>query len=188
MINLKKFVLNEEGLFSITKPYESIQIINAMHNFIQGDIKELIITDATACMGGDLIRFSKNFKFVNGVEILKANYDCLVQNCANFDCKNVKLYNENYIEIYENIIQDVIYLDPPWGGTSYKSKDAIFLKMDNMELWEIINLIKNKKNTNYLFIKAPLNIALQNISYDFQATIYNKSKCESFKLICIRIK
>ena len=187
-MSLKNFTLNEEGIFSITKPYESAQIITVMQDFIGTDIRDLIITDATACMGGDLVRFSRNFKFVNGIELVKENYDCLIQNCHKFGCKNIRLINSNYVDVYEDISQDVIYLDPPWGGSSYKSKDVVFLKMDNMELWELICLIRKKGIAKYLFVKAPLNISLHNIIYDSQAIIYNKSKGESFKLICIKIK
>jgi hypothetical protein len=195
-INLKDFKLNEEGGFSITRPYESGQIIFLIENFIKfcskklskkTSIVDMTLTDATACMGGDLVRFSGYFKIITGVEIDTNNFNLLIQNCKKFDCKNVILFNQDYLEIYDKLKQDVIYLDPPWGGTDYKNKDIISLKIGDLELWELIKLIKHKKLTNFIFIKAPMNVCLNNIEYDSIHVIFNKSKTASFKLICMSL-
>lgn len=201
-INLKDFKLNEEGGFSITRPYESSQIISLIESFIEfcepSDNREVsvrerevlstkIITDATACMGGDLIRFSKHFRMVNGIEILDENFSLLVQNCKQFGCQNVNLFCQNYLEVFDKLKQDVIYIDPPWGGTSYKNKDIISLKMGNLELWELVNLIKEKRLAKFIFIKAPMNVCLEKLEYDSIHIIYNKSKVASFKLICMSL-
>jgi predicted RNA methylase len=192
-INLKDFKLNEEGSFSITRPYESAQIIFFIENFIKYyekddvDLSTKILTDATACMGGDLVRFSKYFRMINGIEILEENFALLIQNCKQFGCHNVNLFCQNYLEIYDRLKQDVIYLDPPWGGTSYKNKDIISLKMGNLELWELVDLIKSKKLAKFVFIKAPMNVCLEKLEYDSIHIIHNKSKIASFKLICMSL-
>lgn len=190
-IAIKNFKLNAEGAFSITKPHESLQIIKIIENFIRVYEKtdyvlnKKIITDATACMGGDLVRFSKHFRMVNGVEILEENFLLLQQNCCDFNCQNVNIYFQDYIEICELLKQDIIYIDPPWGGTDYKSKEMIHLKMGNMELWELLKLITNKKLSKYIFIKVPSNVCMDNINYDAIHIVQNRSKMQSFKLICI---
>lgn len=190
-INLKDFKLNEEGSFSITRPYESAQIIYLIENFIKFSEKnetvlsDKILTDATACMGGDLIRFSKYFRMVNGIEILDENFTFLIQNCKQFGCNNVNLFCQDYLEIYDKLKQDIIYLDPPWGGTSYKNKDIICLKIGNLELWELVNSMKEKGVSKFIFIKAPMNVCLDKIEYDSIHIIYNKTRTASFKLICI---
>ncbi len=192
-INLKDFKLNEEGSFSITRPYESSQIIYLIENFIRHiekneiELSTRILTDGTACMGGDLVRFSKYFRMVNGVEIFEENFSYLVQNCKQFGCHNVNLFCQNYLDIYNILKQDVIYLDPPWGGISYKNKDTVSLKMGNLELWELINLIKEKKLTKFVFVKAPMNVCLEKLEYNSIHTIYNKSKIASFILICMSL-
>lgn len=189
-IYLKHFKSNEEGSFSMTKPFESLQIVKSMYNFIKRydneSLHEKIITDATACIGGDLIRFSRYFKSVNGIEIFKENYEILVENAAFFECKNVHLYNTDYLNIYKQIEQDVIYIDPQWGGKDYKTKKSVTLKMGKMELWELILDIKENKLAKYIFVKAPANVSLHSIDYDTIDIIYNKSKTASFKLICIK--
>ncbi len=189
-INLKDFKLNEEGTFSITRPYESFQIIYLIENFINrfenyANLSDKILTDATACMGGDLIRFSKYFKMINGVEIIEDNFNLLIQNCKQFNCQNVNLFCQNYLDIYEKLKQDVIYIDPPWTGPGYKFKESIILKLGDITVWDLINTIKEKKLAKYIFVKAPLNVCFKNLEYDSIHMVYNKSKISSFKIICI---
>jgi len=188
-ISLKKFKLNEEGSFSITRPHESQQIINCMEKFINGKISlsKMIITDATACMGGDLVQFSKYFRIINGIEIDPLNFKLLVENCKIFNCLNINLFNQNYLDIFDKLRQDIIYLDCPWTGPDYKYKETIHLKLCDLHLWELINKIRDSKLANYIFIKAPSNVCLDNIDYDTLNIIYNKSKKPSFKLICILV-
>jgi hypothetical protein len=192
-INLKDFKLNEEGSFSITRPYESSQIIYLIENFVRYiekdyiDLSTKILTDATACMGGDLVRFSKYFRMINGIEILEENFILLVQNCKNFGCHNVNLFCQNYLDIYDKLKQDIIYIDPPWTGPGYKNKDSIILKINDIELSDLVRMIKEKNLTKFIFIKAPSNVCLEKLDYDSIHTIYNKSKIASFKLICISV-
>jgi hypothetical protein len=44
-----------------------------------------------------------NFKNVNSVEINKENYDILVNNVELYNFDNVKTYNENIIEFWDNL-------------------------------------------------------------------------------------
>jgi len=191
-INLKDFKLNEEGSFSITRPYESSQIIYLIENFIRYiekddmDLSTKILTDATACMGGDLVRFSKYFRMINGIEIFEDNFLLLVQNCKQFGCNNVNLFCQDYLEIFDKLKQDVIYLDPPWTGPGYKNKESIVLKLNDIEISDLVQNIKEKKLAKFIFIKAPSNVCLDKLDYDSLHVIYNKSKIPSFKLICIR--
>ena len=192
-LNLKDFKLNEEGSFSISRPYESSQIIYLIENFIEYYEKESanllskVLTDATACMGGDLIRFSKYFKMINGIEILQENFDLLVQNCKQFNCQNVNLFCQNYLDVYETLKQDIIYFDVPWEGPSYKKKESVVLKLNDVEIWKLVQTIKEKKLACYVFIKAPSNVCLDRMEYDSIHVIYNKSKVASFKLICVKV-
>ncbi len=191
-INLKDFKLNEEGTFSITRPFESAQIVYLIENFIryiekdEVDLSTKILTDATACMGGDLIRFSKYFRMINGIEILEENFTLLVQNCKQFGCYNVNLFCQNYLDIFDKLKQDIIYLDPKWGGIDYKNKESVILKLNDIEIWNLVQIIKEKKLAKYIFIKAPSNVCLEKLDYDSIHVVYNKSKIASFKLICIR--
>jgi 16S rRNA G966 N2-methylase RsmD len=138
-------------------------------------------------MGGDLINFSKKVKFVNGVEINPENFAILQQNCCSFGCKNVNLFCQDYTAIYDKLKQDIIYIDPPWGGIGYKSKEFVSLKLGGMELYELINLITIKSLAKFVIIKAPLNVCLDQIDYGHITVVYNKSRVPTFKIICVNV-
>jgi hypothetical protein len=180
-----KFKLNREGKFSITKPFESNQIIMCIKKIV-GDLNNIIITDATSCMGGDLINFSKVAKMVNGVEINKENFILLRENCATFNCKNIKLYNEDYLNVYKTLNQDIIYIDPQWGGPEYKEKNGVVLYLGKYKLEYLLDKFIEEKITDYIFVKVPLNVSLPEKFYENSQTIFNKNKKPSFILLCIR--
>jgi len=186
-VSIKNFILNEEGNFSITRPYESKQIVCNIEKFTGKEISNFVITDATAGMGGDIVKFSKCAKFSIGVEKNPENFKLLTENCKKFNCQNINLINSDYLDIYENLEQDIIYIDPPWGGREYGSKHCTVLKINHTEIYELVNDIKNKQIAKYIFIKAPSNVCLINLEYNTIFTIYNKNKKPSFKLICIKV-
>jgi len=184
-IYLKDFILNEEGSFSITKPFESEQLLNIIIDFVDGDISEMTITDATACMGGDTVRLSNNVKHINAVELSLDNYNLLVENCKNFKVNNISFINEDYTKIYNIIKQDIIYIDPPWGGIGYRNMEDIELKLGEMPISELLSKIKEQKLCKYVFVKVPVNVCLIGINYSIIREIVNKVGMPSFKLICI---
>lgn len=185
-ISLKNFKLNDEGVFSITRPYESKQIVRLVDEFVEDGITGKIITDATACMGGDLVNFSKRARMVNGIEVDPENFNLLIENAKRFNCQNVNLFCQDYLQIYKKLKQDIIYIDPPWGGVGYKTKETVYLKVGNIDLWKLVRNIKELSLARYVFIKVPINVALDYIPHDIIQTVYNKSRVSSFKLICIK--
>ncbi len=188
-IILRKFKLNLEGKFSITRPYESEQIIKYIAKFVSNELllENCVVTDATACVGGDLVNFSKKVKHVNGVEINIDNYNLLAENCKTFECDNVTLIHNDYLNVYNTLNQDIIYIDPPWMGPDYKLKKSVNLFVGNVELCDLVNTIKSEGLAKFLFIKVPLNVCLDNLGHDEICTVYNRSRSPSFMLICIHL-
>ena len=37
-----------------------------------------------------------------------------------YNLENINLINTDYLKIMENMIQDIVFMDPPWGGRNYK--------------------------------------------------------------------
>lgn len=185
----KNYKLTNEGHFSITRPYESNQIIRFIEKIItKNKFSISVITDATAGMGGDSIAFSKKVRFVNSVEIDSNNFECLKENIKSFDCQNVELYKSDYMCLMKKLKQDIIYFDPPWGGTDYKNKEMINLCLNDIPLYKIIQEIKLYKLAKSIFIKVPINACLENIDYSLMQTIYNRNKKISFNIIYINIE
>lgn len=183
--DFKQIKINDVGRYSITRPYEAKQIILYIKTCVNKDINKLTITDSTAGVGGDTIHFSKYFFKVNAVDILKENTDILKYNCNVFNIVNVSITNDNYMDIYKNIDQNVIYMDPPWGGVGYKNKTNVNIYLDGIPIDIVINkLITHDKYVD-IFVKLPLNANIYKINVKNKYTIYNKKNQPSFLLIHI---
>tara|TARA_Y100000022_G_C13259281_1_gene381734 strand:+ start:5999 stop:6556 length:558 start_codon:yes stop_codon:yes gene_type:complete len=138
------------------------------------------ITDATACIGGNSYYFLRDFKSVNLVESDINNFNILKIN-TNF---NLNTFNCSYNWIKFILKQDIVYLDPPWGGTDYKSKRKIDLYLDDINVLDIINEIYNY--TKIVALKVPNNFDTYKLNNNFwKYKIYNitKSKKCIYKLI-----
>ncbi len=190
--SFKNFLLNSEASYSITRPHEAKQITNFIKRCTSVFKKpeEITITDATACVGGDTINFALNFKNVISVEMNKETFDLLCLNTKIFNCNNVTLINEDYTKCWDSFLQDIIYIDAPWNGSSYKTKKEIELELSGVPLHELIKKIikKNRENKFYtnIFVKVPLNIdSSMNSLVKDRTIILNRSGKASFIIFYI---
>lgn len=141
---------------------------------------EYVITDANACIGGNSYYFLKDFKRVNLVEPNFDNFNILKIN-TNYQ-KNSFNCSYNWIKFI--LKQDIVYFDPPWGGTDYKSKKKIDLYLDDINIIDIINDIYNY--TRIVALKIPNNfntLRIQNNFWNFKIYNITKSKKCIYKLI-----
>ena len=131
---------------------------------IKVDFLDIIITDTTAGVGGNTLSFSNKFKFVNSIEINKKRFDFLKNNINVYDVKNIKLFNDNCLKIINNIEQDVVFIDPPWGGSDYKFKNKLHLYISKTKIEDICNNLMDKDITKYppklIVLKIPKNYDL----------------------------
>jgi len=82
--------------------------------------------------------FPKIFKKVNSVELQKIHCKALKNNIQIYNCNNVKIFCNNYLDIMKKIKQDIINFDPPWGGPEYSKKDYVNLYLGEKDLSEIV--------------------------------------------------
>lgn len=115
--------------------------------------KSCIITDATACIGGNSRLFSKDFHKVICIEKENDIYNVLKLNMK--ECLNCQCYNVSYNYVKFLIKQDIIFIDPPWGGKEYKNKKNVKLYLDNIDIQTIINDLYNF--TELIVLKVPIN-------------------------------
>lgn len=176
------------GLYSITKPFVTSEIIKIMDYQIRKKfnvgLKDMVITDGTGGVGGDAIMFTKHFKFTNVVEIVKTHYDIIRNNLKIYKRKNYKLYCQNYMDIYDQLEQDVIYLDSPWGGIGYKNQKQtdLYLFDTNISFNDFVDTLtnnnsKNEKNNTIIFIKCPINYNIFELSKNikYRIEVFNVS-------------
>jgi len=155
------------------------QINNIILKYVTRDI---IITDATACIGGNSYFFTRDFKFVNSVEINENLFEILKNNLKNFNNKQIFTCSFNIIKFI--IKQDVIFIDPPWGGSIYKTKKKVDLYLDGINISEIVDSLYNY--TNLLALKVPNNFNRNSISELFwknKIFCINKGGKSIYKLI-----
>ncbi len=158
-VDRRKLQFTKVSVFSITRPEKILEIKKIITNFLEGENKsseKLIITDATANVGGDTISFATYFKSVNAVEIDKTTFEMLNNNIDVYKRKNVKTFNNDYTTIMNKLKQDVVYIDSPWGGPKYKDARNITLDLSGIPLHNIVNNVDCK----YVILKVPKNYNL----------------------------
>jgi hypothetical protein len=171
--NNDKILIDEVGKYSISLPEKSKVITNLISKYIK--TTDIIITDAMSCIGGDTLTFTKTFQKVNAVEMDKTRFEYLKHNMSIFNVTNIEFYNDDYLKLYKTLKQDVIYIDPPWGGPEYKQKKSIKIKIGETRLEELCDDIIQKKLCKLLVLKLPYNYDLSELKfYDLKMVVLNK--------------
>ena len=137
-----KLLFTEESIYSSSKIEGSKLLKNIiLENFCNNNI---IITDGTANIGTDSIFLSNYFDKINSVEISNINYKALTNNVNVFEKSNINTILGDIILVIENLIQDIIYIDAPWGGRDYKKNDKMKLYLGDLEILDFYKKYKNK--------------------------------------------
>ena len=186
-VEYDRLMLNKEGKYSITRRLESFQIIEYI-KFLVGSCSDKTITDVTACMGGDTINFSMHFKKVFSIEINPENFKLLQNNISVFGCSNVELYCGDSTEIM-NWVSDVLYIDPPWGGPSYRNSHNVELSIGNIRLDNWLEILMNKNyRPSYIFLKLPFNYQTYKLMFLPNLAEMTEIKIQNFYLVSIKIQ
>ena len=181
---IDKIRISDIGLYSITKKNEAFFITNLITNYF-GE-SHIVITDSTACCGGNTISFllHPQIEKVNSVEMNELHFEMLKNNIQLYKHHSkVELIKENYLDVAQNLKQDVIFYDLPWGGKNYIEKEEITLGLYTnnhffISLASIINQMKDK--TKLQVLKIPLNFGFTKFLREIEYTkikihkIYNK--------------
>ena len=162
-------LLDNEALYSVTDQYTA----NKISKYISKNLPLVeTVTDATACIGGNTYSFSGFFKKVIGIEIDPLRFSYLCHNLRILEVKNAVVYNGNMMDVCKYLKQDLIFIDPPWGGPNYKSKIYMDLYLSNTELSTVCRFIS--QYTKYIAIKVPVN---------FNSISFNEKTKKCLKLL-----
>lgn len=190
--NYNSLQIDEESIYFVTNPYDTEIIIKIIKNNMK-DLDNCCIFDATACVGGDTISFGKNFKSVISTEINKKRFDMLKNNLLVYELYNVIPVNCSFLDIITKInFIDVVYIDPPWGGSSYKQKTNIRLNIDNVFIDDIINRLFDKKicnsNIKMVVLKIPKNYDIKTLYYNTKNNNIDMLKYDLKKMMIVIFK
>jgi len=131
---------NMEAIMYMSKRIDAELVTGIIISHINNlgyNYEDLTITDATAGIGGNTFSFAEFFKNVNAVEIDSKVFGMLKNNITKCKYNNVNLINTDYIDIMYNLKQNIVFLDPPWGGRGYKKFDKILLKLSMIDIEDI---------------------------------------------------
>lgn len=130
------------------------------------------VFDLTAGVGGNVLSFGKFFKQVYAVEIDETRCEYLKENLSVYSQHNVNVTNGCGVEfLLKNLNVEkpnVVFVDPPWGGTNYKSNTALTLKIGDIPSEEFVigtfDLIDGtNSNTKFIVMKLPKNYDIEHM-------------------------
>jgi len=127
----------------------------------------LVITDATANIGGNTISFYLNgLTSVNAVEMDQLTCDILKHNLVTYQLPVNTVHCCDYLSIYDQLVQDVVFLDPPWGGPDYKKATKLDLYLGIKQSLNIIDIcakLFEKEKVKLIVLKLPINYNLSRL-------------------------
>jgi 16S rRNA G966 N2-methylase RsmD len=140
-----KIKIDDESLTYITiREIAELTSKIICHHLIKYNLnpQKVKICDYTAGVGGNVLSFSKFFNKVYAVEINNLRYEYLKNNIDIYECKNVFCINDSAIDFNEKYLVEinpnVIFIDPPWGGNSYKDNETLRLSLGNMSIENLV--------------------------------------------------
>lgn len=155
-VDYSRLRLTPEGFYSITRRRDGQKLIGYMRQMIP-DLEKKVITDATACVGGDTLLFSLWFKRVESIEWKHDNLVALRNNVEAFGATNVNIHQGDSTRIF-NWRTNVLYIDPPWGGPDYLAKHNIDLWMGSIRVDDWVEeILKRDERPEYIVLKLPRN-------------------------------
>ena len=187
-VDLTKIQFIDQSINYITEYHDAVFVNKIIENiFINKNIfnkkNDINVLDGTSHIGGNTIAFALNGFNTTGIEIDKDVYNLLNYNINLYKLK-VKTICTDFVKFIPKINQDVVFLDPPWGGVNYKKIDKLELYLSKINLIDIVNKLKNK--TKCIILKVPFNYNTQNfIKKNTFSRILQLIKLEKYYLIVL---
>lgn len=169
-VNKNKLLMTNVGVYSVSKVHASEALTKLIKKYFTTD--QITVTDATANVGSDSIMLALHFKHVNSIEMSPDQYKVLAHNVRVYGLEDkISMINGDSTIVLNELRQDVIYIDAPWGGTNYKEATSMSLFLSGKELSDIYREYKHlcklmifKVPKNYNFTHFMQNCTSNNIS------------------------
>lgn len=166
-VDVNKIMISNVSQYSLSSEKEALYVAKRIKQMLKTD--NLVITDATANVGGNTYGFARTFKLVNAVEIEKEHAKMLENNMKFLGVDDkIKIIEGDYTEIYKNINQDVIYIDAPWGGPSYREKKIVDLELSGINIINFSNELLDK--AKLIVYRVPFNFDFNRLNNITRAT------------------
>ena len=183
-VDTEKILFTDESIYSSSRLKGSKRLIDVINKYY--DNFDITITDGTANIGTDSINLATLYKKINAVELSPINYKALKNNISVFGLeKKILSYNQDINIQINDLEQNIIYIDAPWGGPEYKHSDKIKLYLGNVEIVDFY--LKNRNKAETFIFKVPYNSNLYNkIKDKINKHSYKKGSVIKYYLLVIK--
>ena len=185
-VDLSLLQISDVGKYSVSKPIDAAEINRIITQYFSKP-KSIIVTDATANNGGNTIKFAIDFKYVNSVEISPEQFSILSNNVQIYNLQNVKLINVDYLKVMQDLRQDVIFIDAPWGGPEYKKNPKVDLFLGRRNINAVVKEIIEHSLCSLCVLKAPINYNYQALFSKLPNTKFDVYTINNYVIICIPV-
>lgn len=165
-IDTSKIRLSPNSKYSVTPPHDATIIGKIIKKHISAH--DITVVDATGNVGGDTINFALNpqIAHVTSIEINKETFENLKHNVKLYDLdKKVSLLNDDSSELLTKceLKGDLLYIDAPWGGSSYTKFKELNLKLGPLTLSRLVQKTFECKTFKYIMLKTPFNYKIKTL-------------------------
>ena len=170
-VNNAEIEMDKTTAFSITDPTISRDTARFIASCLLKHhlhAKEAVITDGTACTGGNVFEFAHFFQHVNAVEFNITRAQMLLRNVTALKLPNVCAFDNDITHpklLHETEMfkkGSVLFLDPPWGGPGYQRIRNLTLSLgeEGAEVGLAEVCIRWSRFAQFIALKLPRNFAL----------------------------
>ena len=185
-VDYTKLTLTPEGKYSVTRRRDADRIL-AIVSKIVGGLKSKTITDATGCNGGDTIHFALKSKYVNSIELNEENFKVLQNNVNVYDLENVTVHHGDCTKVF-NWKSDILFVDPPWGGPTYKDNVTLDLYLSDKRIDEWLEeVLRRKMRPSYIFLKLPHNYNFNRLNFLSNIEMIKPYRIRNYILVSIKV-
>ena len=191
-VQVDQLKITNIGLYSVTPWKEADLISGWIWEFLGGaknNSQFITMTDATANVGGNTISFHlSGFDQVNSIEKDPLTAQILSQNLQAYQLPTKNVHCCDYLSIYKELSQDIVFFDPPWGGPDYKKAKTLDLYLSEVNIINICQELLAEKRANLVVIKIPINYNINNFvtqmsGYHFSIRKVYRYKYHSYSVL-----
>lgn len=200
-VDKSKIIYTDESIYGTTMPGEAEQIDNFIATALGIEYEpyssmDVSIIDGTAGIGGNTLSFARDFKRVLSVEVDDENFAALTNNInivykSAIKAADLQLKHASIVEVLKEIREgefDVLSLDPPWGGLTYRYYNKLRLYFENLDVVDLI--ITHMRKFKIVTLKVPPNFDFEDFEYKLKREkwTYSKNRVGKTVLLILRPK
>lgn len=160
----RKLRITNIGSYSFAVRDISVAICNILERN-HGCNSKTHVTDATANVGGMTIAFAQRYAHVTACEIVPMHCDMLKHNISAYGLTDkTTIHCGDYLDAVHVYKQDVVFFDPPWGGTDYKRQHTIDLHLSNVNVWCLAQYLMTNDLAKLVVVRVPNNTDFQTLN------------------------